>query len=82
MEPLMIALAFAAGFAAQMVRLPPLIGFLAAATFGSYSKLNFPAVYLMFLWAISDLELRKARSGSQGPAPRSSGGTRSARARG
>ncbi len=30
MEPLMIALAFAAGFAAQMVRLPPLIGFLAA----------------------------------------------------
>lgn len=30
MEPLMIALAFAAGFAAQLVRLPPLIGFLAA----------------------------------------------------
>lgn len=30
MEPLMIALAFAAGFAVQMVRLPPLIGFLAA----------------------------------------------------
>ena len=30
MEPLMIALAFAAGFAVQMVRLPPLIGFLSA----------------------------------------------------
>ena len=30
LEPLMIALAFAAGFAAQLVRLPPLIGFLAA----------------------------------------------------
>jgi glutathione-regulated potassium-efflux system ancillary protein KefC len=30
MEPLMIALAFAAGFAVQLVRLPPLIGFLAA----------------------------------------------------
>ena len=30
MEPLMIALAFAAGLAAQQVRLPPLIGFLAA----------------------------------------------------
>ena len=29
-EPLMIALAFAAGFAMQLVRLPPLIGFLAA----------------------------------------------------
>jgi len=30
MEPIMIALAFAAGFAAQLVKLPPLIGFLAA----------------------------------------------------
>lgn len=30
MEPLMIALAFAAGFAVQLVKLPPLIGFLAA----------------------------------------------------
>jgi len=30
MEPLMIALAFVAGFAAQWVRLPPLVGFLAA----------------------------------------------------
>jgi glutathione-regulated potassium-efflux system ancillary protein KefC len=30
MEPLMIALAFAAGLAAQQVRLPPLMGFLAA----------------------------------------------------
>jgi len=30
MEPMMIALAFAAGFAAQLVKLPPLIGFLAA----------------------------------------------------
>lgn len=30
MEPIMIALAFAAGFAAQMVKLPPLVGFLAA----------------------------------------------------
>jgi glutathione-regulated potassium-efflux system ancillary protein KefC len=30
MEPLMIALAFAAGLAAQQLRLPPLIGFLAA----------------------------------------------------
>jgi len=30
LEPLMIALAFAAGFGAQLVRLPPLIGFLAA----------------------------------------------------
>ena len=30
MEPLMIALAFAASFTVQMVRLPPLIGFLAA----------------------------------------------------
>ena len=30
MEPLMIALAFAAGFAVQMVRLPPQIGFLTA----------------------------------------------------
>ena len=30
MEPLMIALAFVVGFAAQLVRLPPLVGFLAA----------------------------------------------------
>lgn len=30
MEPLMIALAFVAGFAVQLVRLPPLVGFLAA----------------------------------------------------
>lgn len=30
MEPIMIALAFAAGFAAQLVKLPPLVGFLAA----------------------------------------------------
>jgi glutathione-regulated potassium-efflux system ancillary protein KefC len=30
MEPIMIALAFAAGFAVQLVRLPPLVGFLAA----------------------------------------------------
>ena len=30
MEPLMIALAFAPGFAVQLVKLPPLIGFLAA----------------------------------------------------
>jgi len=30
MEPIMIALAFAAGFSAQMVKLPPLVGFLAA----------------------------------------------------
>jgi len=30
MEPMMIALAFAAGFAAQWLKLPPLIGFLAA----------------------------------------------------
>jgi glutathione-regulated potassium-efflux system ancillary protein KefC len=30
MEPVMIALAFAAGFAAQALRLPPLLGFLAA----------------------------------------------------
>jgi O-antigen ligase len=59
-----------------------LIGFLAAATFGSYSKLNFPAVYLMFLWAISDLELRKARIGTKEPAPRSPGGARSALPRG
>lgn len=30
MEPLMIALAFVVGFAVQLVRLPPLVGFLAA----------------------------------------------------
>jgi glutathione-regulated potassium-efflux system ancillary protein KefC len=30
MEPMMIALAFAAGFAVQLVKLPPLVGFLAA----------------------------------------------------
>jgi predicted Kef-type K+ transport protein len=30
MEPLMIALAFVAGFGAQWLRLPPLLGFLAA----------------------------------------------------